>query len=289
MNNRGSAAGDTYISIEGLRGSLSDNDYLIGNDSDNYLRGLGGADTLDGGLGSDWAEYHKRKCGVVADLGNETQNTGDAFGDHYISIENLRGTSFADVLRGDAGDNILRGDAGNDTLQGGAGNDTLQGGDGADTFHFQFATDGVDTISDFVSGTAMWLRFSRRGLAAGSLLAKRSHWSRLRTSPRRHPGAVAATSSSTTAVPISGHSTGMRQEVIARTLRPSLCFRASQVCSRPISIWYDGRRSVSRHGHVRRVGGRKAHRPARCLGIASVREINGRPTRRHQIYEIYLR
>lgn len=61
-------------------------------------------------------------------------NTGDAKGDIYNSIENLRGSSFNDKLTGDAKDNVL---------EGGAGKDALDGGGGSDTASYAQATAGV--------------------------------------------------------------------------------------------------------------------------------------------------
>ncbi len=129
----GAAGNDTLIDIEWLAGSDFD-DVLTGNSGNNYLRGDGGADVLNGGgqapnstangFGGDWADYFFADIGITADLSNSANNTGEAKGDTYISIESLRGGSFNDTLRGDGGNNQIRGGLGNDTIDGGAGNDT---------------------------------------------------------------------------------------------------------------------------------------------------------------------
>ena len=120
--NTGDAAGDTYISIERLRGSAF-NDVLTGDANNNTLVGGPGADVLDGGAGFDFAGYLNAAAGVTASLANPAINTGDAVGDTYISIEGLIGSSFNDTLVGDSNNNILRGGSGADVLNGGAGFD----------------------------------------------------------------------------------------------------------------------------------------------------------------------
>jgi Ca2+-binding RTX toxin-like protein len=120
--NTGEAAGDTYVSIEGLTGSAFD-DVLVGNSASNTLIGGGGADQLDGGAGFDYAAYNLSTVGLTASLANPANNTGEAAGDSYTSIEGLIGSSFDDVLTGDGADNWLRGNGGSDRLEGGAGFD----------------------------------------------------------------------------------------------------------------------------------------------------------------------
>jgi Ca2+-binding RTX toxin-like protein len=51
--NRGRAAGDDYLAIERIFGSLRGKDILRGDDEDNSLSGFGGADTLSGRGGDD--------------------------------------------------------------------------------------------------------------------------------------------------------------------------------------------------------------------------------------------
>lgn len=130
-SNRGDAMGDSYRNLQGLVGS-DHNDALTGDNADNHLIGMAGADRLLGKDGTDRAAYWASAEGVLADLRYIRFNTGDAMGDIYGSIEDLQGTAFADDLRGDSAANLLLGDAGNDTFFGRDGDDTLRGGDGDD-------------------------------------------------------------------------------------------------------------------------------------------------------------
>lgn len=186
--NTGDAQGDTYHSIDSLRGTRFD-DVLVGNGGDNILEGLSGddvfvggagADAFLGGAGRDTVSYEDAGGGVIAFVrpGQTEGNTGDAAGDNFRSIEVLVGSQFKDRLSGDgghnwlyglAGNDLLNGQGGNDRLFGGGGNDRLYGGsgdngrdiltggDGADTFVFAEVDDGPvgsqrDVIADFVQG-----------------------------------------------------------------------------------------------------------------------------------------
>lgn len=119
-------------------------DTLKGNDGDDILDGGLGADKLVGGNGSDTAWYAGSSKGVTVFLGNPAQNTNEAMGDTYDSVENLSGSTFRDRLEGDDGSNKIAGNGGDDTLKGGAGNDVLIGGSGADKL---FGDAGSDTAS----------------------------------------------------------------------------------------------------------------------------------------------
>lgn len=107
--------GSSGLSLTGTAG----NDLLTGTANNDFLYGLGDDDTLIGGPGADYLDggsdtvsYVTARSGLYVDLARPANNTGDAAGDTYVSIENLTGTGFADVLRGDTGSNVLRGGGG---------------------------------------------------------------------------------------------------------------------------------------------------------------------------------
>ncbi len=117
----GHAQGDVLVGFEAIWGS-NYADTLTGDAKANYFEGFGGADTIDGAGGEDWVFYNSNGTAVTVDLALGG-SAGNANGDVYISIENVRGTSAADTLTGDSNDNVLAGGGGADTLDGGAGSD----------------------------------------------------------------------------------------------------------------------------------------------------------------------
>lgn len=115
---------------------------IVGTPNDDTLTATYLPDTFDGLAGTDTVSYATATAAVYADLHRPNGNTGYAVGDRYVSIENIRGSAFADTLRGDSFDNWL---------WGGAGADILFGGGGADTFVIDnIAT--ADRILDFRPG-----------------------------------------------------------------------------------------------------------------------------------------
>ncbi|WP_029082612.1 calcium-binding protein, partial [Bradyrhizobium sp. th.b2] len=142
--NTGEAAGDTYFDISNLSGSAFD-DTLIGDANSNFLRGGLGADSLDGGAGFDYADYANSSAGLVVDLADPTQNTGEAAGDTFTSIEAIQGSAFNDTLIGDANSNNLRGGAGADSLDGGGGTDYADYGNAATAVVANLGNPGSNT------------------------------------------------------------------------------------------------------------------------------------------------
>ena len=112
---------------------------LGGND---IIKGLGGNDQIDGGTGSDVADYSDASdgVGITIDMAAGTVSGGASVGtDTLKSIENIRGTDFADtyVATGfnqsspnNAQDIQIQSNI-NNVFEGGGGNDTIIGSSGA--------------------------------------------------------------------------------------------------------------------------------------------------------------
>ena len=152
----------TVTGSDDVRTGTNNADILSGTTGNDTLNGNNGNDTLDGGLGNDilnggngidTATYAGLAAGVTVSLQIPTaQNTLGGGIDTLLSIENLTGTSQADVLTGNASNNTLIGGDGNDVLEGGAGDDILSGGNGIDTASYGSAGSAV-TVSLAVSAS----------------------------------------------------------------------------------------------------------------------------------------
>jgi Ca2+-binding RTX toxin-like protein len=136
-----------------LKTGTAGSDALVGTTAADILRGLAGndqltggkaADLLDGSRGIDTDHHDASSEGVAINLAFNTASGGDSTGDTFVSIENVTGSAFADLILATDGDNVLRGLGGNDFLLGRAGNDTLIGGAGADRLE---GDNGFDTAS----------------------------------------------------------------------------------------------------------------------------------------------
>lgn len=137
-------------------------DKLFGGGGDDSMDGRGGGDVLRGGAGFDELRGGK---------GNDKLFGGGGFDflDGGKGNDRIFGGKGGDDLRGGGGGDKLFGGNGGDRIDGGKGNDAIFGGDGKDAIvgdkgddtltggkdadRFVFARfDGVDTITDFVSG-----------------------------------------------------------------------------------------------------------------------------------------
>ena len=95
-------------------------------------------ENLIGSAHDDILAGDRRDNDIDGGAGNDTLYGGPGGGD--------------DVMAGGLGNDRLFGGQGDDTLIGGPGDDRLAGGAGADVFVFG-PGDGVDTVTDFSSGT----------------------------------------------------------------------------------------------------------------------------------------
>ena len=117
-----------------------DVDQMFGFDGNDKFRGSEGADTINGGNGTDTVSYRgyvetfllrypviHPGFAVDVDLQRATQKGSHAEGDVLISIENVIGSLFEDIIKGNSGNNVLAGAFGDDILEGRDGNDVLSG------------------------------------------------------------------------------------------------------------------------------------------------------------------
>ncbi len=118
-------------------------DFLVGGAGDNFFGSSPGADVFDGLGGGynivsyeSWQVNATTPAGIFIDMTpGGPSATGDAMGDTYTNIAEVRGSKFNDSIVGDdlPGGNILVGMAGDDVIDGAGGDDTLIGAEGNDT------------------------------------------------------------------------------------------------------------------------------------------------------------
>jgi len=151
--------------------------YATGNGLDNLIVGNAGADTLDGGAGGDFMVGHQGDdFYFIDDLGDRTiESAGEGTDSIYSSISWVTGAHVENlVLQGMANingggnelSNFIFGNSGANIITGGGAADTLSGGAGADQFVYNTASEGGDSITDFVSGVDR-LSFSAAGFGGG--------------------------------------------------------------------------------------------------------------------------
>jgi Ca2+-binding RTX toxin-like protein len=154
----GSEGADTIVGNTG-------NDLLLGQGGDDVFLLAGGAgnDTIDGGAGYDAirasADFTLLTWGNISNV-EEISGVARIAGGTGNDVIDLTGITLNGVssIDGGAGADTITGSAGADTIIGGAGADVLTGGAGADVFRFDAllqsrAADGIDRITDFVSGS----------------------------------------------------------------------------------------------------------------------------------------
>lgn len=156
-------AGNDTISGGDAGNCTTDIDVLNGGDNDDVFM-MGPApdcsDTVNGGAGTDRADYQYRVLALGISLNNAADDGDDASeeGDNVKNdVEQLFGGAEDDVITGGTGNDDLRGGAGDDTISGGGGNDTLVGHAGDDTLNGDagddvFPCEGTD--ADYVSHVA---------------------------------------------------------------------------------------------------------------------------------------
>ena len=143
---------DTVVDIERVRGTRF-NDVFVGSRADNVFRGGEGKDSYNGGAGGgDSVRFGDNfsdavQHGIKVNLSLATnQIVDDGYGnvETAVSIEDLEGTRFADVMRGNSVSNFL---------EGGDGKDTLSGMGGVDEFYWDLDAEigDADHITDFIA------------------------------------------------------------------------------------------------------------------------------------------
>ncbi|MEZ5960999.1 MAG: calcium-binding protein [Hyphomonadaceae bacterium] len=138
----GADGSDTFVDIEGVRGSAYD-DVITVSIAPNVIEAGGGddlviiasegqgTDIIDGGAGVDTLRFDVAL--TVALWGGFIYHTQGTFHQDSISgFENVIGSDYFDSIDGDGLANVLEGRGGSDFLNGFGGDDSLFGGDGND-------------------------------------------------------------------------------------------------------------------------------------------------------------
>lgn len=153
---------DTLVSIEDITGS-NFADTIVGDNSTNYLNGMGGNDIflpgggydfIDGGSGTDTLTYYKPDYdgigatnwgniqGVTVDLNSTDftmikETTTARVIDLVKNVENINATEYLDRIYGGGNSETIKVYGGDDYLRPGRGVDTVYGGTGTDTIDLQ--------------------------------------------------------------------------------------------------------------------------------------------------------
>jgi Ca2+-binding RTX toxin-like protein len=160
---------DTLTGIDQVAGGAG-NDTFTGSSGNDSFDGGAGNDILNGGNGTDEARFQQSTAGVIVNLSAgaitvdsvtvaaNRANDGMGGTDTLTSIEDVRGSNFADTLRGSDNVNVRQ------SFDGGGGNDAIDGGDGIDFASYSstalalggvsaFIENGSGTVNDKTGGT----------------------------------------------------------------------------------------------------------------------------------------
>ncbi|MDT8326696.1 MAG: calcium-binding protein, partial [Roseovarius sp.] len=129
------------------------NDSIFGEGGFDWLYGGAGNDSIVGGSDTDMASFVDSTDGVTINLAAGTAVSGSET-DTLSDIENVTGSSFADVITGDDNGNWLRGLGHFDWFNGSGGNDTIDGGSGQDMISYVASTEAVTVDLGAGTGTA---------------------------------------------------------------------------------------------------------------------------------------
>jgi len=146
-------------------GNALDN-VIDGNAGRNLINGLGGADTMRGGLGHDIYIVDNAGDQVVEVAGGGTDSVqssvtftlGDDVERLYLTgVGNIDGfgNALANTINGNGGANRLDGGAGADRMLGGSGNDTYVVDNAADLAIESSAAGGIDTVESSIALTLL--------------------------------------------------------------------------------------------------------------------------------------
>jgi large repetitive protein len=118
------------------------NDTIRGEGGNDTIIGGAGDDAIDGGRGRDTVSYAAAPAAVTVSIAGGTATDGQGGADTLVSLEQVKGSAFADSITGSPapdrlfgldGDDNISAQSKDDYLDGGNGTDTLNGGNGVDT------------------------------------------------------------------------------------------------------------------------------------------------------------
>ncbi|MCW5735037.1 MAG: calcium-binding protein [Enhydrobacter sp.] len=151
---------------------------ITGNELNNKLNGLGGADAMAGGLGDDtyYVDNRNDRVTEAANAGNDTVISSATYA-LGTDVENLtltgdldvsgEGNALANILIGNSGENYLDGRGGADDMRGGAGDDTYAVDDAGDMVT-ESRNGGLDTVTTSLASYVLGKELENLQLYIGS-------------------------------------------------------------------------------------------------------------------------